>query len=57
MRVMPVNPRQVKGSRLIEADLGKPAVVVAEFELPNRATVVLVPEYPFTPENRIRTAY
>ena len=57
MRVMPVDPRQVKGSRLIETGLGKPAMVVAEYELPNQAAVVLVPEYPFTPENRIRTAH
>jgi hypothetical protein len=57
MRVMPIDRRQVKGSRLIETDLGKPAIVVAEYELPNRAAVVVVPEYPFTPENRIRTAH
>ncbi|MGB9473612.1 MAG: hypothetical protein WCE87_00925 [Candidatus Udaeobacter sp.] len=57
MKVMPVDSRQIRGSRLIETNLGKPAIIVAEYELPNQAAVVLVPEYPFTSENRIRTAH
>ena len=57
LRTMSVDPRRVKGSRLIEGDGGGPAIGVAEYELPNGAAVVLVSEYPFARENRIRTAY
>ena len=57
MRVMPVDPRLIKGSRLVETKLGKPAIVVAEYDLANNAAVVIAPEYPFTSENRIRAAH
>lgn len=55
LQPLSVNPRQIRASKLIVgADRG-PAIVVAEYELPNRAAVMLVPEYPFELDNRIRT--
>jgi hypothetical protein len=54
---MPVSPRLVKGSRLVEDAKGKPAIMVAVYGLPNSGAVIVIPEYPFERENRIRTAY
>lgn len=57
MRPMSVKPWQVRNSKLVEGDAGEPAIVVAEYDLPNAAAVILVPEFPFEPENQIRTVY
>lgn len=56
LQPLSVNPRQIRASQLIVGADGGPAIVVAEYELPNGAAVALVPEYPFELDNRIRTA-
>lgn len=56
LQPMTVDLQQIRRSDLIVGADGGPAIVVAEYELPNGAAVVLVPECPFEPDCRIRTA-
>ncbi len=56
LQPMSVDLAQIRRSDLIVGADGKPAIVVAEYELPNGTSVRLVPEYPFELDCRIRTA-
>ena len=53
----PVDPTFASGYGFAEGPLGVTALVLIEYDLPYRATVILLPEYPFEPENRIRAAF
>ena len=45
------------GYGFVEGPLGNPAIVSFDYDLPYHAAIILLPEYPFEPENRIRAAY
>jgi hypothetical protein len=57
-RKFPINPNLVTGGYgYTEGPLRLPAIVLIEYDLPYHAVAVLLPEYPFQPENRIRAAF
>ena len=56
LQPMSVDLQQIKTSDLVVGVDGGPAIVVAEYELPDGSAVLLVPEYPFELDCRIRTA-
>ncbi len=41
----------------IETDHGLPGIITCEFEMPYRAEVVIMPEYPFELASRVRAVY
>jgi hypothetical protein len=53
----PVDPTYQSGYGFAEGPLGMAALTLFEYDLPYHATVILLPEYPFEPENRIRAAF
>lgn len=57
LRKLPVDQTLASGYGLAEGPLGMPAIVLIEYSLPYHAVVILFPEYPFKPENRIRAAF
>lgn len=57
IRELPVDEETVAGYAAAETKPGTPAIVTFEYDLPYRAAVILMPEYPFGPENRIRAVF
>jgi hypothetical protein len=57
-RKFAIDPKIMSGGYgYTEGPLGLPAIVLIEYDLPYRAVVALLPEFPFQPENRIRAAF
>ena len=57
-RKLPIDHKLAgSGYGFVAGPLGAPSIVLLEYDLPYHAQVVLMPEYPFTPENRIRAAF
>ncbi len=54
---LPVNDETVAGYGTIEDQAGGPAILIHEYHLPYRAAVIVIPEFPFEPENRIRAVF
>ena len=54
---LPVNEETVAGYGTIEDEAGAPAILIHEYQLPYRAAVIVMPEFPFEPENRIRAVF
>lgn len=57
LRKHPVDQRFADGYGLAPGPLGTRSIVLVEYDLPYQAAVILMPEYPFQPENRIRAAF
>ena len=53
----PVDPNFASGYGLAPGSFGMPSLFLVEYDLPYHAAVLLMPEYPFQPENRIRAAF
>jgi len=54
---LPVQVEEGWGSRFAMTKSGKAAFLTFEYHLPYHAAVIVMPEYPFTPDNRIRAVY
>ncbi len=54
---LPVNEDTGAGYGTITTASGVPAIATFGYELPYRAAVILMPEYPFEPANRIRAVF
>ena len=52
-----VSERFAAAHECVQGRLGSPEIVSYDYDLPYHAAVVLLPEHPFTPENRIRAVY
>ena len=52
-----VDEDSAAGYGTVETESGRAAILIHEYELPYRAAVVVMPEYPFEPENRIRAVF
>lgn len=57
VRRLVVDPSFASGFGLAEGPSGMPALVLLDYDLPYHAAVILLPEFPFELENRIRAAY
>jgi hypothetical protein len=57
-RKLPIGqPLAGNGYGFVKGPLGAPSILLVEYDLPYHAWIALMPEYPFTPENRIRAAF
>ena len=57
-RKFPISPRVVTtGYAYTDDSFGRPAIILFEWELPFNGAVILMPEYPFTSDSRIRAAF
>jgi hypothetical protein len=54
---LPVDPSSVGGYGFIETPQGGAAILTFEYDLPYSAAVIIMPEYPFEPSNRIRAVF
>jgi len=54
---LPIDPEAELGSHFAVTKSGKRAILTFEYHLPYHAAVVVMPEYPFAPENRIRAVF
>ena len=52
-----VSERFAAAHECVQGRLGSPEIVSYDYDLPYHAAVVLLPEHPFTPENRLRAVY
>jgi len=57
VRKLPVDQGFASGYGLSPGPMGMPSIVLVEYDLPYHAAVILLPEYPFEPENRIRAVF
>jgi len=54
---LPVDEDTSAGYAALESESGTALIVAYEYELPYHAAVILLPEYPFGPDDRIRAVY
>jgi hypothetical protein len=54
---LPVDPGSGLGYAFAATKGGRPAIVTFEYHLPYHAAAIVMPEYPFEPQNRIRAVF
>jgi len=54
---LPIDPQAGLGSGFAVTKSGRAAILTFEYHLPYHAAVIVMPEYPFEPENRIRSVF
>ena len=52
-----VDEESAAGYGTVEREAGRAAILIHEYDLPYRAAIIVMPEYPFEPENRIRAVF
>ena|GEM_PF-3378549 len=54
---VPINPERGLGYALVSSGSGAATIVTYEYNLPYHAAVIVMPEFPFEPESRIRAVF
>jgi hypothetical protein len=54
---VPINAGRGLGYALVSSNTGNAAIVVYEYDLPYHAAVIVMPEFPFDMQNRIRAVF
>jgi hypothetical protein len=54
---LPIDPKSGLGYGFVPTKLGGAAIIAFEYHLPYHAAAIVMPEYPFEPQNRIRAAF
>jgi hypothetical protein len=54
---LPVDPESGLGYGFTVTSVGRAAIITFEYHLPYHAAVIVMPEYPFEPHNRIRAVF
>jgi hypothetical protein len=54
---LPVDSSAVAGFGFVETARGGAAILTFEYDLPYSAAVIIMPEYPFEPSDRIRAVF
>jgi len=54
---LPIDEDTSAGYAALQSESGTALIIAYEYELPYRAAVILLPEYPFGPDDRIRAVY
>ena len=54
---LPINRDAGLGYALVSSGTGAPAILTFEYDLPYRGAVIVMPEFPFERQNRIRAVF
>ncbi len=54
---VPISAESGLGYALVSSETGPPLIKIYEYDLPYHAAVIIIPEFPFEPQSRIRAVF